>query len=220
MQIWLTRSTKRKHHKRNRLKEALIFSFLVLSLFSGFGQTSDESSSSPSFFTNINGGFGLLYGGFGANLEGGIGHFAGFGALGYAPARVVDTTTIASSVNYHAGIRYYFDVGSNSIFPRVGLGYGWIANYISEGSSPSMDQNVHGLSLHLGTQFYTLEGVVFNFDVTFSSRYVITSMDRHPDFFGLYVRPCIGIGYDLTRLFSGDEDEGKIRNREIDPFGG
>jgi len=186
-----------------------------------FAQSSnDEGKADPQFYTNVNGGFGLLYGGFGGNVEAGMGHLAGFGALGYATERTIDTTTIASSINYHFGVRYYFDVGSDQFFPRVGIGYGWIANYYNADLNlKDYEQSAKGLSLHLGAQFFTVEGLVFNFDVAMASNYSLIQADRHPDFFPFYLRPCIGIGYEITTLFDKDDGRKKIRNKEIDPFG-
>ncbi|NQV52312.1 MAG: hypothetical protein HQ500_03975 [Flavobacteriales bacterium] len=199
----------------------MLLLLLSATSISALSQSSnEEGAGSPDFYTNVNAGFGLLYGGFGGNLEGGIGHFAGFGALGYATKRTYDTVTINPSVNYHFGLRYYLNVGSEVLFPRIGIGYGWIANYYSPSiGNRSYDQNVKGLSLHLGAQFYTVEGLVFNFDVAMSSKLVISNVNDHPSFFPFYLRPCIGIGYDLTKLVNDDDGSGRIRNKEIDPFG-
>jgi hypothetical protein len=167
------------------------------------GQSSnDQSEGNSSFFANANGGFGMLYGGFGGNIEAGIGHFSGFVSVGYATARIYDTVTIQPSLNYQFGLRYYFDVGSDVLFPRVGIGYGWVTNYYDERlAGLDYDQHVEGISLHIGVQFYSMEGVVFNFDVGMSSKYAISQGDQHPFFYPLYVRPNVGIGYDLVRLF-------------------
>lgn len=219
MRILLTRSTKHKPSPGLRLLTTLVSLLLAGFLF---GQSDNEAGNTdPQFYSNVNGGFGMLYGGFGGNIEAGVGHFAGFGALGYATERTIDTVTIAPSVNYHAGIRYYFNVGSEVLFPRVGLGFGWIANYYNDrlGNDP-LDQRVSGLSLHLGAQFFTFEGLVFNFDVAMGSRYAITRASDHPLFFPFYIRPCIGIGYELTTLFRKDASNKMIQNKEIDPFGG
>ncbi len=218
MRTWLNGFTGVKH---KACQWRLLLLFLGTIPIGALGQSSNEAAAgSPNFYTNINAGFGLLYGGFGGNLEGGIGHFAGFGALGYATKRTYDTVTIKPSVNYHFGLRYYINVGSEALFPRIGIGYGWIANYYSPSIGNQLyDQNVKGLSLHLGAQFYTVEGLVFNFDVAMSSKLVIANADNHPSFFPFYARPCIGIGYDLTKLFRDDEGASRIRNKEIDPFG-
>lgn len=218
MHIWLRKFTATP-------KLLAFFGTLLLIVSSpklAMGQSSNEDDpEGPSFYSSVNGGFGLLYGGFGGSIEGGMGHFAGFGSLGYATKRSIDTLTIAPSVNYHLGVRYYFNVGNEVFFPRVGLGFGWISNYYTEAiASSEYDQNVKGLSLHLGAQFYTFEGLVFNFDVAMSSKFVITAPESHPHFFPFYIRPCIGIGYDLSNLFGEENGSKRIKNKEIDPFGG
>jgi hypothetical protein len=116
-------------------------------------------------------------------------------------------------------LRYYIDAGSDLLFPRVGIGYGWITNYHSDAIGHlNYEQTVYGLSLHLGVQFYTPEGFVFNFDLGMGSRYTITQVDMHPHFYEFYIRPNIGIGYDLTKLITGRNKVERIRNQEINPF--
>jgi hypothetical protein len=205
---------------RSTTSKALFAScILALALVTSSKAQSDNGGNSPALFMNLNGGFGMLYGGFGGKYEGGIGHVAGFGALGYATERLIDTTRIAPSVNYHFGIRYYFNVGSDAFFPRIGLGYGWVTNYYSEkiGNQP-YEQHVKGLSLHLGAQFYSPDGIVFNFDLGMASKYTILNSSSHPYFFPFYIRPNVGIGYDLTRLLGRGERQHNVKNRTIDPF--
>jgi len=160
----------------------------------------------------------MPYGGLGGNFELGAGHFSGFGAFGYAPKTSDGTAIIKASYNYQAGIRYYFDVGSNILFPRVGLGFGWITNYYDQRITlANYDQSVEGISLTTGIQVYSFEGFVFNFDLAMSSKLVITNPKTHPFFYGFYIRPCVGIGYDITRLFSRKRSD-TLKNKEINPF--
>jgi len=121
--------------------------------------------------------------------------------------------------NYHFGVRYYFNVNNEYIYPRIGLGYGWLTNYHpDDGSVADYDQTVHGLSLHLGVQFYSQEGLVISLDAAIGTKYAITRPETHPGFYNVYVRPTIGIGYDLTRLLSKGERKRRIQNSTIDPF--
>lgn len=211
MPHWLTKFTALR---KNQVKLCLLLAVL---LFRGIHANSQ--SDDGKLYANVNAGFGMLYGGLGGNAELGTGHFSAFGALGYAPLRVLDTIRINPTVNYQFGLRYYFNVGSDVIFPRVGLGYGWITNYYNEliGNAP-YKQKVQGLSLHLGTQFYSPEGIVVNFDIAAGSKYGIVNANEHPHFFGLYVRPSIGLGIDLTQFFSDRKKSEHIRNKVIDPL--
>jgi len=161
----------------------------------------------------------MLYGGLGANGEVGQGHMSGYGAFGYAPASTKDASTIHASLNYQFGLRYYLNVGSNVVFPRAGLGFGWVTNYYdSRIGSKTYSQHVNGLTVHLGTQVYSEEGLVFNFDLGLGSKYLILNPSSHPHFRTVYVGPNVGIGYDLTRLFSGGTKSRRIKNNEINPF--
>ncbi|MEX2595429.1 MAG: hypothetical protein WEC59_00760 [Salibacteraceae bacterium] len=198
----------------------IVFAQIVLISNGNLAKAQSSDKSSPVVFTNANLGFGLLYGGFGGNLEIGRGHFSAFLSTGYATKRVVDNTTISPSVNFSGGLRYYFDVKSDVIYPRFGIGYGWITNYYSDGLMTSdYDQNVHGLSAHIGTQVYSTEGLVFNFDIGMATKHAITNSQNHPNFFPFYIRPNIGIGFDLTRLFSKEGKTRHVKNNPIDPFG-
>ncbi len=195
---------------------------LLLLLFSQFiiAQSSNDQKQEPSnIYANANIGFGLLYGGYGLHAEIGKKHFGCFASFGYATERQIDNITIKPSINYHAGLRYYFDVNSDVVFPRVGLGFGWITNYYNEkiGNQP-YDQSAYGLSAQVGAQFYAASGIVVNFDIAMSSNTVILSPQTHPHFFRFYARPCIGIGYDLQRLFEKKKPK-SVQNKEINPFG-
>lgn len=216
----MTRYT--KHRFLGRPFTALLILLFAFCLVGGNGlHAQSDNAETSKIYANLNAGFGLLYGGLGGNLEIGTGHFSGFGSFGYATPRSFDTIRIAPTYNYMFGLRYYFNVNSNVLFPRVGLGYGWITNYYNDKiGNASYDQTVHGLSLHLGAQFYTLEGLVFNFDVGIASKVAITNPSSHPHFYSLYVRPNIGIGYDLTHLFNKGGKSDHIKNKDIDPFGG
>lgn len=197
----------------------IALSFCALFHFSLPSRAQNNTDEATDFYMNLNGGFGILYGGFGGNLEAGSGHFSGFGSLGYATRRVFDTITIVPSLNYQFGLRYYFDTGNEFIFPRVGLGYGWITNYYNENiGNLHYKQHVNGLILHLGLQFYTSEGLVFNFDLGMASKYAIANPESHPYFYTFYIRPTIGVGYDFTHLFSKSKKGKHIRNKEINPF--
>lgn len=195
--------------------------FLILlflpSLLTGQSSNGSDATAKP-FFANVNAGFGMFYGGLGGNLEFGYSHFSLFGAYGYAPEAVEGTIVIESTLNYQFGARYYLDVGSEFFFPRIGLGMGWVTNYYDEriGTAP-YDQHVEGLTLHLGMQIYSSEGVVFNFDAGMGSNAAIIRSSSHPHFYAFYIRPCIGIGYDLTRLFEKGGTR-RVKNKEINPF--
>lgn len=182
--------------------------------------SAQTSNGNQPVYGNISGGFGMLYGGLGGNLEVGIGHFAGHVSLGHATKRVVDQVTISPTTNWGVGLRYYFDLMNDNIFPRIGLGYGWITNYYNEsiGAQP-YDQSAFGLLLHLGIQFYSAEGFVFSFDAGLGSRYTITNIVNHPHFYTIYVRPNVGIGYDLSRIWKKSSKSKTIKNKTINPFG-
>jgi|APSaa5957512493_1039668.scaffolds.fasta_scaffold33966_2 hypothetical protein len=187
-------------------------------VFSSPVHAQSENQEVSNYYLNGNLGFGMIYGGLGSNVELGKGHFSGFGSFGYATKRVVDTTTINSTWNYMLGLRYYINANSDILFPRVGLGYGWITNYYTDQlANVDYMQKVEGLSLHLGVQFYTLDGLVVNFDLGMASNLAITQVDQHPYFFDFYLRPMIGVGYGITNLF-GDADRSKhIKNKTIRP---
>ena len=193
----------------------LILSFIILTS----SLRAQEQTSESVRFINASGGFGNIYGGFGANLEAGSGHLAAFGTAGYATARVIDTLLLNATTNFQIGLRYYFNVGSEVLFPRIGIGYGWVTNYYNAkiGNS-SYDQTVHGINAHVGTQVYSPEGFIFSLDLNFASKYAISMGNNHPHFFTLYVRPNIGIGYDLTRLFGRSKRKTLIKNKAINPF--
>ncbi|GAB5540026.1 MAG: hypothetical protein Salg2KO_21290 [Salibacteraceae bacterium] len=193
---------------------------IVLSLCLGLEAISQQSETNTvSYFANASGGLGMIYGGLGGNIEVGARHFSVFGAYGYAPQSSDLTITIPASYNYHFGLRYYANIGSPYIYPRIGVGFGWLSNYYNDRIGMSKyDHSVEGMSVQLGVQFYSAEGVVFSFDAGMGSKVLITNPNRHPYFFDFYIRPCIGIGYDIARLF--DKERGnKIRNKEISPFG-
>jgi hypothetical protein len=192
----------------------LLFSQLIIA------QSSNDQKQEPSnIYANANIGFGLLYGGYGLHAEIGKKHLGCFAGFGYATERQVDNITLKPSINYHAGLRYYFDVNSEVVFPRVGLGFGWITNYYNEKIGNQLyDQSVYGLSAQVGAQFYAASGIVVNFDIAMSSSAVILSPQTHPHFFGFYARPCIGIGYDLQRIFKTKKPK-SVQNKEINPFG-
>ena len=182
------------------------------------GVAQDGQNASPSYFSNASLGFGMIYGGLGANAEFGIKHLSAFGSFGYAPKSYGTAIPIQATYNYLLGFRYHLDAGSEMIFPHAGIGYGWVTNYYDQRISLiKYDQNVYGLSLHTGVQIYSEEGFVFNFDLAMSSSAVIANPDKHPYFFAFYIRPCVGIGYDLARVF--DKEKGQtIKNRKINPF--
>jgi hypothetical protein len=180
-----------------------------------------SANSSPSVYSNLNAGFGAVYGGLGGNLEVGLGHFSAYLSGGYATKRVVDNISIEPTVNWGTGIRYYFNLNNDVLFPRVGLGYGWITNYYNEAiGNQAYNQQVYGLLGHVGVQFYSTEGLVFNFDLGMGSKYIITNAVQHPFFYAFYIRPNIGIGYDLTRIWSRSKEGRTIKNKEINPFDG
>lgn len=190
----------------------------VISAFESTSQSTNETEATSLYFSNVSAGFGMLYGGLGGNFEIGVRHFSGFGAFGYAPKTTDGNAVIKPSYNFQAGLRYYLNVGSDIIFPRIGLGFGWITNYYDQRITlVKYDQNVQGLSVSTGLQVYSFEGFVFSFDLAMSSNLIITKPQTHPFFYGFYIRPCIGIGYDLTRIF-GSQRSGTIKNKEINPF--
>lgn len=194
--------------------------FSVLSLCTSTSANGQQATQTPSLFANINGGFGMSYGGLGGNLEAGVKHFSGFGAVGYAPQGADGTIIIKPSINYHFGVRYYFDVGNDQFFPRLGVGCGWITNYYDTRIGvKSYVQNVQGFAIQPGAQFYSAEGFVFSFDLAISGAPFIFNPNTHPYFYKAYVRPCIGIGYDLTRILQIKRKTKKIKNDEINPFG-
>lgn len=178
---------------------------------------SNENPEPAEYFASLSAGFGMIYGGLGGSLEVGAGHFSGFGAFGYAPKTSDGTVNIPSSFNYQIGMRYSFNVGNQYLYPRVGLGFGWITNYYDHRiKNKAYDHSVEGASLHLGVQVYSGEGFVFSFDAGMGSKLAITRPNRHPYFYNFYIRPCIGVGYDISRLF---KSSGKhIKNDEINPF--
>lgn len=203
--------------RRSLFKKAGILLLLIFPL-TGMGQSANEEGSPPAF-TNLNAGFGMLYGGLGANAEAGYGHFSGYGAFGYAPANSKDGTTIKASLNYQFGLRYYINVGSDMLFPRVGLGMGWVTNYYdSRIGTRAYDQHVNGLTLHLGAQVYSEEGFVFNFDLGLGSKYTLLNPTKHPFFRTVYFGPNVGIGYDMSRIFNKNSKQDRVKNREINPF--
>lgn len=193
--------------------------FLLLQPLFTKSQSSNEESV-PAAFGNANVGFGMLYGGLGINAEAGYLHYSSYACLGYAPTSTRDNNTINSSFNYQLGLRYYINVGSQVLFPRVGFGVGWVTNYYDSriGTKP-YNEHVNGLTLHLGAQVYSEEGFVFNFDLGLGSKYIIFNASSHPYFRTVYLGPNIGIGYDLSRLFNKEAKTRRIKNREINPFG-
>ncbi len=180
-----------------------------------------SSNTSPAVYSNINAGFGSIYGGLGGNLEVGIGHFSAYASTGYATRRVVDNIRIEPSVNWGVGLRYYFNLNNEVLYPRIGIGYGWITNYYNEAiGNQAYEQSVYGLLTHVGLQFYSTEGLVFNFDLGMGSKYTITNTADHPFFYTFYIRPNVGIGFDLTRIWNKSKEGKTIKNKEINPFGG
>ena len=192
--------------------------YLTLSVLHLSGYSQSENDDSPAqYFASLSAGFGMMYGWLGANLEVGAGHISGFGGFGYAPETNDGNANIPSSFNYQIGLRYSFDVGSKFIYPRVGLGFGWVTNYYDERiKNKPYDHSVEGATLHAGIQVYSGEGFVFSFDAGMGSNLIITNQNSHPHFYPFYIRPCIGIGYDVSRLF--DRKNRKIKNDEINPF--
>jgi hypothetical protein len=183
-----------------------------------FSQSSNAEDGEQTVFANVNLGVGSIYGGIGLNSEVGYKHMSVFGSFGYAPERLVEEITIKSSWNYHTGVRYYFDINQEAVFPRAGLGFGWITNYYNTKiGSASYNQNVYGFSAHAGTQIYSHVGVVFSIDLVVTAQPFILNSDQHPHFQNLYLRPTIGIGYDLQRLFK--KRTKNVQNKTIDPFG-
>ncbi|MDB9701614.1 hypothetical protein OAA53_02645 [Salibacteraceae bacterium] len=181
-------------------------------------QSPNEELEQAPYFASLSVGFGMMYGGLGANFEAGAKHVSGYAAFGYAPAAKAGTVTIKESFNYQLGVRYSFNVGSQYIFPRIGLGFGWITNYYDHRiMSAPYDQTVDGLSLHTGVQVYSGEGFIFSFDLGMGSKIAITNANSHPHFYSFYIRPCVGVGYDIARLFY-KRDNSTIKNKEINPF--
>ena len=182
-------------------------------------QEQTKTASASEMFMNGTIGFGIPYGGLGASFELGAGHFSSFAGLGYAPRRTIDTVVINATFNYLLGFRYYFDVNSDFIYPRIGLSFGWITNYYSERiGSESYKQKVEGLSLQVGTQFYSAEGFVLNLDLAMSSRHVILQEDMHPHFYTFYLRPAIGVGFDINSIGNRKKKSRTIKNERIDPL--
>lgn len=195
----------------------LYISSIAVLLFVQYSSAAQESNT-PSVYSNLCAGLGMTYGGYGASAEAGIKHFSAFASFGYAPPTVDGLVIIDPSFNYHFGMRYYLNVGSNLIFPRVGLSYGWITNYYDQRiGNRNYLQTVDGLCGQIGVQFYSTEGIVVNFDLAMSGAALVTHQSVHPYFFNFYLRPCIGIGYDLSRIYNRDRGE-RIRNNEISPF--
>ena len=214
MPIWLIKST--PNSLTTHLDWVLVIIIFLFALTNIKGQEQVKESAP---FVNISGGFGNIYGGYGTNAELGSGHFALYGTFGYANERVIDTIRLNSTFNYQLGLRYYFNVGSEVLFPRIGFGYGWVTNYYNEQiGNVKYDQTVFGINMHVGTQVYSAEGFIFSFDINVASKYTISNENRHPFFYSLYVRPNIGIGYDLTRLFSQSKHKRHIKNKAINPF--
>jgi len=220
MRILLRRSILTKLTSSNSWVKSLSLIALIGVLASGpLLSQSTNAGSSPSAYASISGGFGIIYGGFGGNAEFGYGHFAFNASTGYTTRRVVDNITIAPSVNWGLGLRYYFNVNSTAVYPRLGVGYGWITNYYNEAiGTASYDQSVYGLMLHAGTQVYSNEGIIFSFDLGMASKHAIARPFAHPHFYTFYLRPMIGVGFDLSRFWN-KEDDSRIKNRSIDPFG-
>ena len=214
MLIWLRRFT--SNYSPLLIWLGLLFSLLfVISTPSSAQEQSTESST----FVNASAGAGNIYGGFGINAEAGSGHLDGFGTLGYANERVIDTIRLNSSINYQVGLRYYFNIGSEVLYPRIGVGYGWVTNYYNANiGNDNYDQTVHGINAHIGTQVYSPEGFIFSFDLNFASKYAISMENTHPFFYNIYIRPNIGIGYDLTQLFGESKRKTLIKNKAINPF--
>lgn len=195
------------------------FCFILFSNNWLLGQGSNGEGSSG-YFASLSAGFGMMYGGLGANLEVGSGHFSGFGAFGYAPETNDGPIKIPSSFNYQGGLRYSFNIGSEFVYPRVGVGFGWVTNYYDTRiKAKSYDHHVEGVTLHAGIQVYSNEGFVFSFDAGMGSKLTITNPNRHPHFYSFYIRPCIGVGFDIARFFER-KDGKKIKNDEINPFEG
>jgi hypothetical protein len=197
----------------------IAISIFYISKVSAQSENTNEDPTST-YFASLSGGFGMMYGGLGANLEVGSGHFSGFGAFGYAPQTKDGTINIPASFNYQGGLRYSINIGSEFVYPRLGIGFGWVTNYYdSRIKMKSFDHHVEGITLHAGIQVYSNEGFVFSFDAGMGSKLTITNPNRHPHFYSFYIRPCIGVGYDVTRLFKR-KDGKKIKNDEINPFEG
>lgn len=208
---------KLKGRFRQNLALAFFHALLGLAFLPSVAQ---QTSLGSDPFYNINLGFGMPYGGLGLNGEYGKGHISFHAGFGYALRNKTDTIVIEDSWNWQVGARYYINVNSEVVFPRIGISYGWITNYYADRiGNTEYDQNVTGFSVHIGSQFYTLEGLVISVDLTGSSRVFIANVGTHPYFFDVYIRPAVGIGVDLHSLFSRGGDGKKIRNRAIDPFG-
>lgn len=195
----------------------LLLAVLLIPVWA-FGQSPNEEEETPQpVFANLNAGFGMLYGGLGGNAEVGYSHFSIYGAYGYAPESADGLTVIKSSLNYQFGARYYLNVGSKFFFPRIGLGFGWVTNYHDDRITVPYDQHVNGLTMHLGMQIYSAEGLVISVDAGMGSKVAILNPGNHPHFFPFYIRPCVGIGYDLTRLYAKGGTR-RLQNEEINPF--
>lgn len=186
--------------------------------YSQIAYNQNSNNKEESTFGNVNFGVGSIYGGVGLNAEIGKKHISIFGSFGYAPERLVDEITLKPTWNYHTGFRYYFDIKHESIYPRAGVGFGWIANYYNTRIGPAdYNQNVFGLASHVGLQFYSPAGLVISVDLLATARPFIVNVDQHPYFTKVYVRPTLGIGYDIQRLFK--KRNKSVQNKTIDPFG-
>jgi len=184
-----------------------------------FAQEQKASWSSSELFSNLNVGIGSPYGGLGLNAELGAGHFSSFLGLGYAPRRRLDTITIDPTFNYLLGFRYYFNVNSNVLYPRLGVSLGWVTNYYNERiGGDSYKQRVEGMSIQAGTQIVSADGFILSLDLSMSSRYVILNEDEHPYFYDFYIRPTLGVGLDIGRLGLKRNKRKTIKNDRIDPL--
>lgn len=182
--------------------------------------TINKTDSGTYVYSNINLGLGLLYGGYGVNAEIGKKHIAAFASFGYATEKQFDNYTIKPTFNLNGGLRYYFDVNSEVLYPRAGLVFGWVTNYYSDKiGGMSYDQSAYGLSIQAGTQFYTSNGLVVNLDITGSSKFLILKKESHPNFFNLYIRPNIGLGIDLHKILKKRKSTQLIKNKPLTPFG-
>lgn len=191
----------------------LVFSILFIQ--NTFCQSSNTDEDNT--FGNVNFGLGTIYGGIGLNAEIGKKHMSVFGSFGYAPERLVDEIKLKPTWNYHAGFRYYFDINHEAIFPRAGLGFGWIANYYNTRiGTADYNQSVFGLASHVGLQFYSDAGLVISVDLLATASPFLLNADQHPHFTKIYLRPTLGIGYDVQRLFK--KRSKNVQNKTIDPF--
>lgn len=181
-------------------------------------QAQEEEQASSDFFASINAGLGMPYGGFGLQAEIGKEHIAAFAAFGHATAVRDIPVTIPATWNWQVGTRYYFNVGSEMIYPRAGFAVGWITNYYHDLIGAAVyNPSVYGPSAQLGLQIVSVHGIVVNLDAAMAAEAFIFDRPSHPHFYDFYIRPSVGIGYEISRLSLARKKK-DLLNKEINPF--